>query len=170
MQSTLRIAILTVVGLLVIWFMIMTVDIHMFLHTDADDIVFGTVPMNRTDIGDRCGTEYVNSTTMVDFKLNGEGQIVYLCPPGISPIRSTVTAVTLSDAFRKMLSPAQQVKVIASYPAVQAVTPAAQPNVPQTNAAQPPAAAPSQPMSNTPPPVQSTSTPVPSGAATPSGD
>ncbi|MES2217195.1 MAG: hypothetical protein V4501_02160 [Pseudomonadota bacterium] len=170
MQSTLRWFILTVVGLFVIWFMIMTVDIYVFLHTDADDVVFGTVPMNRTDIADRCGTEYVNSGTMVDFKLNGGGQIVYLCPLGLSPIRSKVTAVTLPDAFRKILTPAQQIKVIATYPmTVQSLTPpAAQPSnanpTPDTTA---PVAAPAEPMSNTPPPVQNNSTPAPTPAAAP---
>jgi hypothetical protein len=158
MQENLRLIILSLVGLIIIWFMVMVVDIHMFLHTDADDLVFGVTSMNSTDIGDRCGTEYVNSRTLVDFKLSPQsGQIFYLCPPGLLPIRTKVVANTLSDTFRKQLTPAQQIKVLTFYPVAQA-TPVAPVANPATENTAP------LPMSNTPPPVQSTTTPIPSAA------
>jgi hypothetical protein len=107
MQANLRFFLYAVFGVLAIWFLIMVIDTQVFLHTNADDIVSGTVPMNRTDIGDRCGAEYDKSVSLVDYKLTPEGQIIYQCPLGLSPIRRKVTAIMITDAFRQFLRPAQ---------------------------------------------------------------
>ena len=177
MQDALRTIMFTIIGLVILWFIAMTVDTHLFLNTDVDSVVFGSVPMNRTDIGDRCGQEYVNDGTLVDYKMNSSGAIVYLCPLGLSPIRGKVTANTVPDAFRRTLTPPQQIKVLSYYPMVPAaaavlVNPSATTSTTAVPAqpgeapvATAPATTPAPPMSNEPPPVENSSTPVPVPAA-----
>jgi hypothetical protein len=174
MQSNLRLLIWTLVGILAVWFIVMSADVYLFTHSDADEVVYGTVAMNRTDIGDRCGTAYVNSPTLIDFKLNSQGQIVYLCPLGVSPVRETVVAMTIPDMERRGFTPAQQAKINATYPvaagngspvpqpeAMNAGTPQAQVQAARSVAPQavlqgqvPQAAPPSQPVQQAPVPVQ----------------
>jgi hypothetical protein len=179
MQANLRFFLYTVFGVLAIWYMLMVIDIHVFMHTDVDDIVSGTMPLNRTDIGERCGAEYANSPSLVDYKLTSEGVLKYLCPPGISPIRSKVTAEVVTDAFRRTLSAAQQAKIMQFYPvaAPAAAAPAAQGTIPVTatpetaaTAPAPAAPAPAPAMSSTPPPVENTSPVTPAPAAPANND
>jgi hypothetical protein len=171
MQDALRTIMFTIIGLVILWFIAMTVDTHIFLDTDIDTVVFGTVPMNRTDIGDRCGQEYVNDTTLVDYKMNSSGAMVYLCPLGLSPIRTKVTANSIPDAFRRTLTPPQQIKVLSYYPVAPAAAAAPVTTAPAATAPQPvaptsaPATTPAPPMSSEPPPVENSSTPVPAPAA-----
>ena len=161
MQDNLRLMIFTIIGVVVAWFMVMIIDIHMFLHSDINDSVSGEVPMMRTDIGDQCGSEYVNSATLVDFKLNNSGQIVYLCPLGMSPIRKTVIANTLPAAFRNSLTPAQKAKITVTYPDLTPqVIPAAQP----MNGAVPQQVVPVQSAA---PAAQANPAPAPSAATIP---
>jgi hypothetical protein len=117
MQDTLRLMVFTVIGVIGIWFVIMSINVHLFLHTDIDSDVSGIVPISRTDIGNQCGDQYQNSNEFVDFKLNTGNQIVYLCPLGISPIRHTVIATTLTDKFKALLTPKQLAKISAAYAA-----------------------------------------------------
>jgi hypothetical protein len=165
MQENIRLMIFTAVGVVIVWFIIMIIDVHVFLHSDINETVSGNIPMSRTDIGDRCGSEYVNSNTVVDYKLNMEGQIVYLCPTGISPIRSRVTAMVIPEAFRRSLTPAQQAKVLMTYPGVIPPSPS---TIPASQGGQRPAPIPQSvnppPISNTPPPIQNSSVPVPTAA------
>jgi hypothetical protein len=144
MQDTVRLIIFTIIGVVGIWFVTMTADVHIFLHSDIDPLVSGNIPLNRTDIGDQCGADNQNSGALIDYKLNTANQIVYLCPLGVWPIRSTVIAATISDNFRRTLSATQLAKVNAAYPpqSEQLVNPAATPNQ------QP---APNASMNNTPP-------------------
>jgi hypothetical protein len=193
MQDTLRLIIFTIIGVIGIWFITMTVDVHIFLHSDIDPLVSGNIPLNRTDISDQCGADNQNSAELIDYKLNTANQIVYLCPLGIWPIRSTVVAATISDNFRRTLSASQLAKVNAAYPpqSEQLVNPAAAPNQPppantgmsntapteamppanqqpaangNANTANPAASAPSSNSMMTPPPV--TNPPAPANDGT----
>jgi hypothetical protein len=167
MQANLRFFLYAVFGVLAIWFLIMVIDTQVFLHTNADDIVSGTVPMNRTDIGDRCGAEYDKSVSLVDYKLTPEGQIIYQCPLGLSPIRRKVTAIMITDAFRQFLRPAQLTRILQFYPVAATapaagavvVTPTTTPGAPAETATPAPVPVPTPPpaMSSAPPPVENTS-------------
>jgi hypothetical protein len=160
MQANFRFFLYAVFGVLAIWFLMMVIDIYVFMHTDVDDVVSGTVPMNRTDIGDRCGSEYDKSASLVDYKLSKEGQIIYLCPPGLSPIRSKVTAITITDAFRQSLIPAQLARISQFYPVAVKAPATAVVVIPQTQGAPVETAAPAPaPVLPTPPPAMSSAPP-----------
>jgi hypothetical protein len=130
MQDSIRLIIFTTIAVVLAWFVVASIDTHLFLNTNADPVAWGIIPMSRTDIGNQCGDEYQNSNVMVNFKLNTSNQIVYLCPRGLSPIRSTVVAKSISDNFRKSLTSIQLARVNAAYPPEQlvpAINPAQQP-------------------------------------------
>jgi hypothetical protein len=174
MQDMLRLMILTTIGVVITWFIVMTVDTHAFLQADIDPTVSGIIPMNRTDIGAQCGEEYENSNHVVTYKLNSKNQIVYLCPLGIWPIRNTVVAVNLTDQFRKTLTPAALQKINATYapePAAASVNPTSQPAAagsatPAMNANAPAYVPPTQ-NSNTNPSEPGSTVPAYAAPATP---
>ena len=145
MQDTIRLIIYTILTVIGVWFITMTINTHMFLHSDIDPLVNGFIPLNKTDVGGQCGPEYENSARVIDYKLNTENQIVYLCPQGISPIRTTVVAARISDFFRNKLRPDQLAKVNAAYP------PTSQPVQQPLNPGAAPAPAANAEMSNTVP-------------------
>lgn len=128
MRGNLIVILWTLIGIAVAWFLMMSISRNIFLHSDIDISVYGTVPMNITDIGNQCGDDYVNSNERIEFKLNTAGKIVYLCPQGLSPIQKKVTAVILTDDFRNTLRPNEQAKVFISYP-LQAAAPPVNPYV-----------------------------------------
>lgn len=125
MQQNLVLIFYTLIAIVVLWFLTMTVSRNLFLHSDSDLSISGTVAINDTDIGNQCGDDYTNSSEPVEYKLNNEGKIVYLCPQGLWPIQSKVVAATLTDQFRNSLSPAAQAKLLQLYPP--------QPTQPATN-------------------------------------
>jgi hypothetical protein len=142
MQENLRLMLWTAVAVAAVWFVVMTVSVHMFLHPDADDVV--------------CGT-------LVDYKLNLENQIVFLCPQGLSPLRKQVVARSISDEFRKNLPRVQLIKVNQIYPVAAA-------NATATPAPVDTVAAPAQaPSTNAPSTVPAEVIPVqpPAAAAAP---
>ena len=116
MRGNLVLILWTFIGIAAVWFLAMSINRNIFLHSDIDMTVYGTVPMNITDIGSQCGDEYASSNEQVEFKLNTEGRIVYLCPQGWSPLQKKVTAVILTDNFRRTLRPNEQTKVSINYP------------------------------------------------------
>ncbi|MDR3476638.1 MAG: hypothetical protein P4M14_01235 [Gammaproteobacteria bacterium] len=116
MQQNLVLIIWTIIGIIAVWFLAMAINRNIFLHTDADLSVYGSVAIINTDIGNQCGDEYINSTEQVEFKLTQTGKIVYLCPQGWSPLQKKVTAVTLTDEFRRSLRPNELDKVSIHYP------------------------------------------------------
>jgi hypothetical protein len=116
MKGNLVLIIWTIIGIIAAWFLAMTINRNIFLHTDADLSVYGTVAINNTDIGNQCGDEFINSSERVEFKLTQTGRIMYLCPQEWSPIQKKVTAVTLTDDFRRSLRPNELDKVSIHYP------------------------------------------------------
>jgi hypothetical protein len=118
MQENLRLIMWTAVGVIAIWFIAMTVNRNIFTHANVARRIVGTVPMSKTDIGDKCGSEYVSSDRLVEFKLNSTGQIVYLCPQGLWPIQQSVIAITLSHEFITRLSPEVAARLEIYYPSV----------------------------------------------------
>jgi hypothetical protein len=132
MQENIKLVIYTIVGLFVLWFIAMTVNRNIFLHSDIDGTFYGTVAMNKTDIGEQCGSETSNNFEMIEYKLNQKDQIIYLCPQGLWPIQKTVIAVNVSDDLRRTFSPAVFAKINAIYPPVATVA------APTLNTAAPP--------------------------------
>jgi hypothetical protein len=148
MQGNIKLIIYTIAGLFVLWFIALTVNRNIFLHTDIDGAFYGTVAMNKTDIGDQCGSNNSNNYEIIEYKLNARGQIVYLCPQDLWPIQKIVIAATVSDDLRRTFAPVVQKRIATLYP------PPAQPAVPALNTAPPPPdAAPApqqQPAASTP--------------------
>lgn len=157
MQANLRLVVWTLVGVAALWFVIMTANRNLFLHSDVDRTFYGTIAISQTDIGDQCGADYRNSFEPVEYKMNAQGQIVYLCPQGIWPIQRTVVAATIPNNFRKILSPTLIKKLDVVYAPPAAVTNTMGSPAAQQQAAPPPAIA--NPFS--PAEEQGTATPPP---------
>jgi hypothetical protein len=112
MQENIRLVMWTIVSLAGLWFITMTVNRNLFMHTDRE--FAGTVPYIRTDIGSRCGVN-IQSTEFVEYKLNTKGQIVYLCPQGFWPLQKQVVAVILSPELRLLVGHSDRLGLL--YPA-----------------------------------------------------
>jgi hypothetical protein len=115
-MENMRLILWTVVAAAAIWFITMTVNRNIFNHSNVERSLTGTIPMSRTDIGDKCGAQYVNANEFVQYKVTPTGQLVYLCPQGLWPIQTTVNAVTLTPDFRNTVSPTFRAKLDLYYP------------------------------------------------------
>jgi hypothetical protein len=122
MQDNLKLIIWTLVGLIGAWFIAMTINRNIFLHSDVDRSIVGIMAISKTDIADSCGTEYVNSNEVVEYKLNSSGQIMYLCPQGWWPIQKVIAAGTITDEFRSRIAPVMRSKLNRFYPQAAAGT------------------------------------------------
>ncbi len=100
MQENLRLVMLTLFSLMALWFISMSINRNIFMHTDRE--FAGTVPYIRTDIGTQCGAN-LSPTLFVEYKLNTKGQIVYLCPQGMWPIQKQVVANTLTPELKQLM-------------------------------------------------------------------
>jgi hypothetical protein len=121
MQENIRLVMLTIISLIALWFISMTVNRNIFMHTDRE--IAGTVPYIRTDIGTQCGSN-LSPTQFVEYKLNTKGQIIYLCPQGLWPIQKQVVANTLTPELKQLMGGSAKLELL--YPsngAPAAVTP-----------------------------------------------
>lgn len=165
-----RLVVLTLIGVIIAWFVIMAVDMQLFLNTNVDPTVVGTVAINRTDIDARCGIGYQGSVIQVDYKLNTKGQIVYLCPLGLWPIRDRVVATTITEDLKRTLPPTQLTRITQFYAvpqtSAQVFNPIVQPQPMSANAplTQPTATTPTQTFQTT---TTTTTTPASPAAVSP---
>ena len=142
MQNNLKLVIWTLAAMIALWFIALTINRNIFSHSDIDRSILGVITINKTDVGNQCGDEYVNSNELIEYKMNNNSQIVYLCPQGYWPIQKTVIAESLTPAFRASINPLLRDKLDKYYPAAAPQTTTANPVAP---AAPAPAPATTQP-------------------------
>jgi hypothetical protein len=104
MQDNLRLVMWTVAALVAAWVIVMTAQRNLFIYSDVNSGLHGTIPMDKTDIGAQCGAKWVNSNQQVIYKVDNAGHLLYLCPRGLWPIQDTIQAAALTNGFKTSVS------------------------------------------------------------------
>lgn len=121
MQGNFRLILWTIVSMATAWVVAMSINRIIF---SRDSVSSGLVAIKNTDIGTQCGGESENNEDLVEYSVNTQGMVTYLCPQEFWPIQKIVTAVTLTEEFRKSLPIVDHSKVDAYYPQQPAQAPA----------------------------------------------
>ena len=125
-----------IIAIVIAWFLTLGINRTLFNNTDINIMLQGEIKIADTDIGNQCGVT-VNPNTLVSYKLNEQGRIIYLCPLSLWPIQREVTAMIATPALRKTLNARQLTLLDTTYP---------EPGLPPTQPTQQPV----QPMMQTP--------------------